>query len=282
MIKSAMTKLKRNSMGNVIFVLAILAMHPTRAAWAQVAPPNEEGVSMGHLHFHVKDVDAYHKFFVDFGGVPIKEHNAIKFPGVFILLTPSDPAGPTVGSSVNHVGFMVKDTPTALAKWNAAGLKTEVGKAPGQAFVYTPDNLLRIEIYEDKTMTVPIAFHHIHFYVPDAAPDGGSGVKEIQSWYAKFLGAKPGQRGNFQTAMIPGAELTFSKSDAPVGPTVGRVLDHIGFEIAGLQAFCEKEKAAGVKFETPSCAPVPGKLFNIYLTDPWGTRIELTSDLTGL
>ncbi len=54
---------------------------------------------------------------------------------------------------------------------------------------------MRIEIYEDKTMTVPIAFHHVHFYVLDPGPDGGSGVKEIQAWYAKFLGAKPGQRG---------------------------------------------------------------------------------------
>jgi catechol 2,3-dioxygenase-like lactoylglutathione lyase family enzyme len=271
-----------NFMKNIIFVVAILALYPARAARAQVMPPNELGVSMGHLHLHVSDVDAYHKFFVDFGGVAITEHNAIKFPGIFILLTKSDPTGPTVGSTVNHVGFMVKDTPIALAKWNAAGLKTEVGKAPGQAFVFSPDNLMRIEIYEDKTMTVPIAFHHVHFYVPDPGPDGGSGVKEIQAWYAKFLGAKPGQRGNFQTDTIPGAELTFTKSDAPVVPTVGRVVDHIGFEIADLQSFCEKEKAAGVKFETPSCAPVPGKLYNIFLTDPWGARIELTSDLHGL
>jgi hypothetical protein len=96
------------------------------------------------------------------------------------------------------------------------------------------------------------------------------------------FGAKPGKRGNFETAPIPGAELTFSKSDTPVVPTVGRVLDHIGFEVANLQGFCEKEKAAGVKFDTPSCAPAPGKIFNMYLTDPWGTRIELTSDLQGL
>ncbi len=51
-----------------------------------------------HLHLHVSDVESYHKFFIDFGGVSIKEHSAIKFPGVFILLKrKAIPAGPTVG-----------------------------------------------------------------------------------------------------------------------------------------------------------------------------------------
>ena len=48
-------------------------------------------------------------------------------------------------------------------------MNTEVGQNPGQGFVWTPDKLLRVEILEDKTQTVPIAFHHVHFYIADTA-----------------------------------------------------------------------------------------------------------------
>ncbi len=34
-------------------------------------------------------------------------------------------------------------------------------------------------------------------------------------------------------------------------PTKGRTLDHIGFEIAGLEAFCKRLEASGIKFDEP-------------------------------
>lgn len=255
----------------LIFSLAALLM--PCASRAQIAPPNDAGVSMGSLHLVVQDVDTYRKFFVTLGGAPAAQGMAVKFPGVVVFFTKGDPDGGTVGSVVNHFAFSVPSTPDALAKWNAAGLKTEVGSLPGQGYVHTPDDLSRIEILENKSQAVPVAFHHVHFFVPDPAPDGGSAVMEIQAWYAKVFGAVPGKRGNFDAADIPGANLTFGKSRTPVVPTSGRVLDRIGFEVSDLEGFCKKETALGVKFDS-SCAKAP-----VLVTDPWGTKIELTNNL---
>jgi hypothetical protein len=67
----------------------------------------------------------------------------------------------------------------------------------------------------------------------------------------QHLGAKGGMRGAFQAADLPGVNLTFSPSPEAVVGTRGRSLDHIGFEVRDLEAFCKKLEAAGVKFDRP-------------------------------
>jgi len=41
---------------------------------------------------------------------------------------------------VNHIGFYVPNVQESVAKWKAAGLKTEPGQRAGQAYVTTPDD----------------------------------------------------------------------------------------------------------------------------------------------
>ena len=67
------------------------------------------------------------------------------------------PNGPTDGSVVNHVGFVVQNVQESVARWKAAGVPVSPGTngRPDQAFVNTPDGL-RIEILEDKTQSAPI------------------------------------------------------------------------------------------------------------------------------
>jgi catechol 2,3-dioxygenase-like lactoylglutathione lyase family enzyme len=266
-------------MKKLILILGLAMLIPASASWAQVAKPNDAGVSMGHVHFLVPDVEAAKTFWTAMGGVPGKlgPNDVFKFPGVLILVRKGDGTTPTVGSVVGHIGFHVPDTTAALARWKTAGLKTEVGQNPGQGFVWTPDNLLRVEILEDKTQTVPIAFHHVHFYIAETA--GSSNVLEMQSWYAKMFGAKPGKRGQFDAADIPGANLTFTKSDTPTVPTKGRMLDHIGFEIVGLEAFCKKAEANGLKLDMPYTKRPDLGIALAFITDPWGTYIELNEGL---
>ena len=65
-------------------------------------------------------------------------------------------------------------------------------------------------------------------------------------------------------------------------PTKGRALDHIGFEVNGLEAFCKKLEAQGIKFDVPY-RKVPALGISVaFLTDPWGTYIELTEGLRKL
>jgi catechol 2,3-dioxygenase-like lactoylglutathione lyase family enzyme len=277
-----MTGTRSMFMKKLILILGLAMLIPAHAAWAQVAAPNDAGVSMGHVHFLVQDVDAYAKFWTAMGGTPGKlgMNETFKFPGVLIIVRKADNTGTSVGSVVGHIGFHVPDTTAALARWKAAGLKTEVGQNPGQGFVWTPGDISRVEILEDKAQTVPIAFHHVHFYIADAA--GASQVLEMQSWYAKMFGAKPGKRGQFDAADVPGANLTFTKSDTPTVTTKGRTLDHIGFEIVGLEAFCKKAEANGQKFDMPFTKRPDLGISLAFITDPWGTYIELNEGLNKL
>jgi len=131
----------------------------------------------------------------------------VKFPGVLVLIRKAmDPPAGTVGSVVNHIGFLVPDVAATRAKWQAAGLMMEPPNPANakQIYVHTPDDLVRIEILEDAMQTVPIKFHHVHFFVADAG--GANSVLAMQAWYAKTFGAKPGKRGQFEAADLPGCE----------------------------------------------------------------------------
>lgn len=262
-------------------ILGLALLVPARPSFAQVVAGNEAGVSMGHVHFLVADVEPWKKFWTAMGGTPAKlgPNDVFKFPGVLILVRKADNTGASIGSVVNHIGFHVPNTTEAMARWKAAGLKTEAGGNPGQGFVWAPDDVTRVEILEDKTLTVPIAFHHVHFYIADP---NGTNVLEMQSWYAKMFGAKPGKRAQFDAADLPGVNLTFTKSDTPTVTTKGRNLDHIGFEIKDLEAFCKKAEANGVKFDVPFTKRPDLGISLAFMTDPWGTYIELNEGLDKL
>ena len=258
-------------------------------ASAQLARPNDAGVTMGHLHYHVRDVEANKRFWVALGGTPVTigTTEAIKFPDVFIVLTKGESSGGTQGSVVNHVAFRVQ----SLSKLQAAGFKVDLlTQFPGVGSVNTPEGE-RIELFDasaenvmftvdegrsDRTaerhnqkIAVPIIAHHIHLYLPE-----GSEAK-AKAWYAKTFGAVPGMRWRYPAADLPGINMNFSDNTQPMAPTKGRMLDHIGFEVKGLAAFCRKLEADGVKFDVPYSKDRAG-VARALLTDPWGTSIELT------
>ena len=269
----------------VISALWMISLLASGTAWAQAAifPPNAAGVTMGHWHLNSKDPEATKKILVAMGGNAVKfgDRDIVKFPGVVVFLTQGGNAKPasggTVGSVINHVGFTVTNTAAAVAAWKAAGVQVLPGGngRTDQAFVETGDGL-RIEILENKDQKFPIQHHHVHFFVPEAE------IPKIQAWYARFFGATPGMRGMDQAADIPGANLTFRKTDTPAAPTRGRVLDHIGFDVLNLEAFCKQLEAAGITLVRPYTkdAETGAGLANIY--DPWGTYIELNERPTPL
>ena len=254
------------------------------AALAHLAAPNEDGVSMGHVHLIVSDMEAAKKFWVRLGGElsTFGPFAMLKFPGAFVLLKQAEPTAGAAGSVVNHVSFQVPSLGKAMLGFEAAGFKTALGPNPDQAYVTTPDDLLRVEITQVPSLSVPIAFHHVHFWVGENGPGGANAVAEMQAWYAKTFGAKPGKRGTFDAADLPGANLTFSPSAVPTAGTVGRAIDHISFEILDLPAFCRKLEASGVKFDVPYTERPDLGICFAFLTDPWGTKIEVTQGVSKL
>jgi catechol 2,3-dioxygenase-like lactoylglutathione lyase family enzyme len=254
-----------------LLLAALIAMFAVAPSYAQLPAPGDAGVAMGHIHLTAKDVEGTRKLFTAIGGTPVANGTLqmIQFPGVMLLVRQADVTGGSVGSVVNHFGFHVKDIKSSIEKWRAAGVVVEPTRAD-QAFLFTPDGA-RVEILEDTSIAQPIRMHHIHWNVV--------AVPEVQAWYAKHFGAKPGMRGNNQAGDLPGVNLTFGKVDVVNAGTRGRAIDHIGFEIRNLPQFVEKLAADGVKIDAPIRKAGNGKTSIAFLTDPWGTYIELTEGL---
>jgi catechol 2,3-dioxygenase-like lactoylglutathione lyase family enzyme len=265
----------------VAFSLCALTAFGGPRAHAQLAPFGQSRAVMGHIHLLAHDVEAMRRFFVNLGGTSLQNGRLIQFPGVFIMVSQGEPTGGTAGSIVNHFGFKVKNMKEAQARWQAAGLSSEKG---GNYFV-APGGV-RIEMNEDPAIAHPMEFFHVHMWV-DKPP-------EVQEWYRKMLGAVPGRRAAGASLMyvgdVPGANLTFSDVQVmgvpngfypPMAATKGRALDHIGFEVKNLEQFCKDLEAQGVKFDRPyqKVATSPG-LAVAFFTDPWGTYIELTENLS--
>jgi catechol 2,3-dioxygenase-like lactoylglutathione lyase family enzyme len=243
------------------------------SATAQPAPFNEAGVTMGHWHIASKDIEANKKLFMGMGGKLFMPggNPLMMFPGTYINLNlgTAKGEGGTPGSVVNHVGFIVNNVPEQVAKWKAAGVPVLPGtnNRPDQAFVVTPDGV-RIEILEDKTQSVPVRNEHVHLSVPEAD------IPKAQAWYAKTFGGKAGTRNNGAVVDLPGVQMRFAKADTAQAPTKGRVLDHIGFDVKDHAAFVKKIEAEGIKLDEPP-RKVPNGSTITYITDPWGTRIEI-------
>jgi catechol 2,3-dioxygenase-like lactoylglutathione lyase family enzyme len=256
----------------LIALAAVLGFCSPLPAGAQLVAPNSSGVAMGHVHVFSRDVEAMRNFLRLLGGEPTQNGTLqmVRFPGGYVNLGARDMnAGGSVGSVVNHFGFHVKSVADTLARIAPLGLKVEQNN-PQQAFITGPDDV-RVELLQDDALPVPIRMHHIHLWLP--AP------LEAQAWYIKHFGATAGKRGNFDTANVPGIELTFTRDESGLVPTLGRSLDHVGFEVRNLEAFLKRLQSLGI---TEIDGPRLGgnKITKIsYIKDPWGTRIEITEGL---
>jgi catechol 2,3-dioxygenase-like lactoylglutathione lyase family enzyme len=264
----------KTMLASVFLLVAAFAM----PAAAQLAAPNAAGVTLGHLHLYVSDVPAQQKFWATIGGVPMANQRLemIQFPGVFILLRGGQTKGGTVGSIVNHLGFVWKDLPAAKAKWQAAGYTAEEID-PNHGYIMGPDGI-RLEFSGDPSLQVPVKINHVHLFPPD--------VPAMSAWYAKVLGGVPGKCARngapdgVECVDISGVSLAMSKSDTKLDPTAGRSLDHIGFEVKNLPEFLKRMEAEGVSITqglTPSNFVSTMRV--AFIADPWGTKMEITEGL---
>ena len=263
-----------------ILAIALIWATPARA---QLVEPNQLGVRMGHIHLAVRDVDAHRRFWIShMGGTLVKNGplELIQFPGVFIMLRKAEPSGPPAGTIVNHFGFVVKDMPAALARWKAAGLTIQPTENPNEVYLVAPDDV-RVEVYGEPSIPTAVSMNHIHYSPID--------VPGIKAWYVQVFGANPGRRPciaclssprMIESDDLPGVNLSFSPGKTTPLPTKGRSLDHIGFEVKNLDAFVASLAAKGIHIEAP-VRQVPNSNVKIaFLTDPWGTYIELTEGLS--
>ena len=159
-------------MKRVLMALALL-LAVAGPARAQLSPMNAAGITYGHVHLNVSDLEVQKKLWVDmFGGTFVQKGplTAVKFPNMLIAFLMKAPTGPSQGTIVDHFGFKVRSMPEMLAAVRAAGyeVQSEFTGAEGfpNAYVLGPDGL-RLEMQEDKTMDVKARPNHIHFFTPE-------------------------------------------------------------------------------------------------------------------
>lgn len=254
-----------------ILTVFLISVAPLRA---QLPAPNAAGVSAGHMHMMVRDPEAHKKIWVDVLGAQVVNAGSLellKLPGIFLILAKAEPAEGSEGSTVDHFAFRAKDLPAMKAKLAAAGVSI-ARDDPAEIVAIFPDKV-KVEFYAAPTLSVPLEHFHVHFYAVD--PDA------LRAWYVKHFGAAMPTATNANAAGVPGITFSFRKTEKPQAATKGRSLDHIGFEVKGLEAFCKKLEADGVTFESP-VRDVPRIGLKVaFLVDPAGTRIELTEGLAG-
>jgi catechol 2,3-dioxygenase-like lactoylglutathione lyase family enzyme len=276
------------------FALLLSLAVGASSASAQLIAAKDAAIAYGHHHLNVANIAAQKKFFADtLGGVPITlaGREIVKFPNALVFLREQKPTGGNRGTTVNHLGFTVPNLQATLDKMKANGYKVvtkeegpenlvvegDIGHYPGRtiglAYVLGPDDL-KLELVENKEQKVPVVANHLHFF--------GQQNEAMQQWYVKVFDAKPGAPGGlFPSASLPGVGLAFSPSTTPTVGTQGRVVDHIGFEMHDLPAFLKKVEAMGIK--PVNVRQVPELNVSIaFITDPWGTYIELTDGLRNI
>ncbi len=274
----------------------IVLLAATSSASAQLLAAKDGPIVYGHHHIAASDIPAHLTFFADtLGGTRMtfgpQKADVVKFPNVFIFFRNQKPTGGSKGTTVNHVGFSVTNLRQTLDRVKAAGYpiitRSEVAAtqqviddiAPVNAttsiaFVMGPDDV-KVELLENTQQSAPIALHHVHFF--------GTQNAEMRAWYEKVFGAKPRPAGGtFLVADLPGVALNFSPSPDPVIGTSGRSLEHIGFEVKDLEAFCKKLEAMGITLSVTYRRAEALGLGVAFVTDPWGTSIELNEGLDKL
>jgi hypothetical protein len=275
----------------------LLATLPAVAPLAHAQLLNKDApVIVGHYHLNVSSVEAHEKFWVDtLGGTATKigDVDAIRFPNVYLLLRVQPPTGGTRGTTFDHIGFAVPDVPALTTKVVANGYALTVGRepAPGEtaspptagnygrfSYLVGPDGV-KVELVTNmEPGAPPIAHHHVHFVNKEFVA--------MQQWYMKAFNAtlREGQTDFFIGADLPGVGymlnfFSWLPNESLVG-TAGRAVDHVGFEVRGLQAFCAELERKGIALTQPYRKS--GNLATAMLADPWGTSIELTEGLRDL
>ena len=169
-------------------------------AYAQLAPPNAAGITFGHVHLNVKDIDAPPEAV----GGALRRGDRRKGPLVARQAARHadrssarpTPTGGSEGTVMDHFGFKVRRLwPRSLTAWRAAGYQVgrEFTGAEGfpNAYLIGPDNL-KIEMQEDKSLPVEDrSAYHLHFLLADYV--------KLRDWYVETFSLESRKRGTIAT-----------------------------------------------------------------------------------
>jgi catechol 2,3-dioxygenase-like lactoylglutathione lyase family enzyme len=247
---------------------------------AQLFPPGDAVMTMGHVLLNVSDVAAHREFWTQqFDAKPVRVGNldGVTIPGVVVLFRLQPRTGPSEGTTINHMGLKLNKLADFTARFDKAGLKYDpprIGReTTRQTYVTGPDTF-RMELVEDSRIPAPVVSHHLHYWLEQPL--------DVKKFYVQKLLLKPTMRGPYESGDVPGMNLTLAplgSQKVPGAPTKGRLMDSIGFDVANLKSYVDKIAGNGVRFDVPYGRDPELGLMSATLTDPWGVTIRFTEGL---
>ena len=242
---------------------------------ADLPAPNASGVSTGHTHLVVPDIARHRAFWISLGATEVSSGRLqlLGFPGMYILLREGQPTLASGDTTANHIAFSVNNYAAFKAKLEAFGVNsyTVDNAETGQILAVLPDGV-SIEFVTNPQQAEPIVFHHTHLFTADQ--------QGLRDWYIKVFGADIGERNGMPSALVPGGRVDFfaARGETPK-PTQGAAIDHIGFEVADMNAFAAHMAELDIPFNRGPERIDDIKLTIAFITDPAGTYIEITQGL---
>ena len=140
---------------------------------------------------------------------------------------------------------------------------------------------IRVEVFGDPSLPDRSAWITCTSILPEAD------IPAIKAWYTKVFGGFPGKRqrvarpGVIDMRLLPPLQSVLSRPRAvKLAPTKGRAIDHLGFDVKNLEEF--EKKPGGTRHQVRGAAAPGSRILGrriAFLTDPWGTYIEVTEKL---
>ncbi len=266
------------------FFISVLCL--TNSVNAQLATPNEAGLAYGHVHLNVPDIEEHIAIWIEhFDGerITIGSTSAVKFPNFILMFDEQAPELRSVETAMHHFGFKLRNIGKFIDKWEAAGF--DMGPIfPGSegytnAYVTLPGGV-EVELQEDQSLYKEFTGYHIHYST--------EAYEELLEWYNDTFNLVTQARGTIASATnVPGMNLSYGQlgerpfelGEGPFAATDGTAIDHIGFEIVNLEAFCLRLEAKGIEFDQAYQWIDTLGFASASFTDPAGIKVVLTEGL---
>lgn len=251
----------------VCTLIAFGALGLASTAKAQVLPFNEAGVTMGHHHLMVGDLDRQRALWIDALGGEASGNPPllfVKFPGAFLILSNGPGAEGTQGSALDHIAFNVRDLAATRARLAALD-DVEIYNESATRFDAIVPGGIDVHFFGEPALATPIAHRAMAFAATEPEAQ--------RAWWERVLGAQTSQEGELTVSTIPGARLFFTQAASAPAPTRGRSLDHTGIGVRDVGAFCDELAEKGVMCELMFGGAAA------MITDPAGVAIEINAGL---
>ena len=167
--------------------------------------------------------------------------------------------------------------PAALAKWKAANLKIEPTENPNEVYLVAPEGI-RVEVYGEPALPTDVSMNHIHYNASDIPESGPGTSRPSVPTPAGGRAWRAWQAADDRSRRHAGREPVVLGGTNPT-PTKGERSTTSASTYTNLEELVSSLDAKGIKIEAPIRQVPNTKVKVAFLTDPWGTYIELTEGL---